>query len=322
VEFIHGDVTQRSDWERALQGVDVVSHQAAYQDYAPDYSHFMATNVVGTAMLFEVIAEKKLPVRRVVVASSQSVYGEGQYRCDKHGKFLPEPRGIEKLERRNWDIGCPKCGTVARNTMLDEAQPNPLSPYGTSKYAQELTALKLGSLLGIPCVALRYSITQGPRQSMFNQYSGIARIFTLRLMRDENPIAFEDGLLQRDYVHVRDVVEANWLVTHDARAVGQAFNVGSGVPTTVLEYANRLASKMGKSIRPKVPGIYRLGDARHSVSSIEKIARLGWRPCCSLDNILEDFLRWVKGMGVPDSVFSDTHQELLQLNVLRVSSAL
>src|SRR5260221_490974 len=101
VEFIHGDVTQRSDWERALQGVDVVSHQAAYQDYAPDYSQFMATNVVGTAMLFEVIAEKKLPVRRVVVASSQSVYGEGQYRCDEHGQFLPEPRGIEKLERRN-----------------------------------------------------------------------------------------------------------------------------------------------------------------------------------------------------------------------------
>jgi dTDP-L-rhamnose 4-epimerase len=321
IEFIRGDVTSRPDWERALEGVDVVSHQAAYQDYAPDYSHFMATNVVGTALLFEVIADKKLPVRRVVVASSQAVYGEGQYYCEEQGLLLPAPRSVESLEQGNWDVRCPRCGAVALPAMLDEAHPNPLSPYGTSKYAQELTALKLGSLLGIPCVALRYSITQGPRQSLFNQYSGIARIFTLRLMRDESPIAFEDGLLQRDYVHVNDVVEANWLVTHDDRAIGQAFNVGSGVPTTVLEYANLLASKMGKSIRPELPDIYRLGDARHSVSSIEKITRLGWRPSRTLDDILEDFLGWVNGLGVLHEVSSDTHQRLLQMNVLRMSNA-
>ena len=321
VEFIRGDVTSRSDWERALQGVDVISHQAAYQDYAPDYSQFMATNVVGTALLFEVIADKKLPVRRVVVASSQAAYGEGQYHCATHGLFLPAPRSVESLEQGKWDIFCPRCGVVAQAALLDEVHTNPLSPYGTSKYAQELTALKLGALLGIPCVALRYSITQGPRQSLFNQYSGIARIFTIRLMRDESPIVFEDGLLQRDYVHVKDVVEANWLVTHDDRAVGQAFNVGSGVPTTVLEYANRLASKMSKSIRPELPGIYRLGDARHSVSSIEKIKRLGWRPSCTLDDILEDFLGWVEGLGALDQVSTDTHQRLLQMNVLRMSNA-
>lgn len=320
-EFIRGDVTSRSDWQRALQGVDVVSHQAAYQDYAPDYSHFMTTNVVGTALLFEVIADQRLPVRRVVVASSQAVYGEGQYCCKKHGLLLPAPRSVESLEQRHWDIHCPRCGAAARPAMLDEVHPNPLSPYGTSKYAQELTALKLGSLLGIPCVALRYSITQGPRQSLFNQYSGIARIFTLRLMRDESPIAFEDGLLQRDYVHVNDVAEANWLVTHDDRAIGQAFNVGSGIPTTVLQYANLLASKMGKSTRPDLPGIYRFGDARHSVSSIEKITRLGWRPNRTLDDILEDFVHWVNGLGGLEKVSSDTHQQLLRMNVLRASNA-
>lgn len=321
VEFVRGDVTSRGDWERVLRGVDVVSHQAAYQDYAPDYSHFMATNVVGTALLFEVIADKKLPVRRVVVASSQAVYGEGQYDCGEHGLFLPPPRRVECLEQREWDVRCPRCGAVARAAMLDETHPSPLSPYGISKYAQELTALKLGSFLGIPCAALRYSITQGPRQSLYNQYSGIARIFTLRLMRDESPIAFEDGLLQRDYVHVHDVVEANWLAAHDDRAIGQALNVGSGVPTTVLEYAQLLAAKMGKPIRPELPGIYRLGDARHSVSSIEKIRRLGWRPTHTLDQILEDFLRWVRSLGVVDEVSSETHQQLLQMNVLRMSNA-
>ena len=201
--------------------------------------------------------------------------------------------------------------------LLEEAWPNPLSPYGTSKYAQEVTALKLAANASIPCVALRYSITQGPRQSMFNQYSGIARIFTLSLMRNQAPVAFEDGGLQRDYVHVQDVVDAHWLVTRDERACGHAFNVGSGVPTTVVEYARRLAGKMGKIIEPQLPGIFRQGDARHSVSSIAKLKRLGWHPRRSLDVILEDFLRWVETLGDLNRFVSRAQEELLQSKVLR-----
>jgi len=320
-ELIRGDVTDRSDWERALQGVDVVSHQAAYQDYVPDYSQFMATNVVGTALLFEVIAARKLPVARVVVASSQAVYGEGQHFCPQHGRVLALPRNLTDLENGLWEVTCPQCAMPVTPELLEEPYPNPLSPYGTSKYAQEITALKLANLLGIPCVALRYSITQGPRQSLFNQYSGIARIFTLRLLQGERPIAFEDGLLQRDYVHVQDVVEANWLVTHDDRAMGQAFNVGSGKATTVLEYAKKLADKLGKAIEPEVSGIYRLGDARHSVSSIEKLKRLGWEPQRGIDEILQDFLAWVDGLGDVRRYFTDAHQQLLNMDVLRTSHA-
>jgi dTDP-L-rhamnose 4-epimerase len=321
VELIRGDVTNRSDWERALQGVDVVSHQAAYQDYVPDYSQFMTTNVVGTALLFEVIAARKLPVARVVVASSQAVYGEGQHFCTRHGKVLASPRNLQDLEKGLWEVTCPECAMPVRPELLEEPYPNPLSPYGTSKYAQEITALRLASLLGIPCVALRYSITQGPRQSLFNQYSGIARIFAMRLLQGKPPIAFEDGLLRRDYVHVRDVVEANWLVTHDDRAVRQAFNVGSGKATTVLEYAEKLATKLGKNIEPEVSGVYRLGDARHSVSSIEKLKKLGWQPQCNLDEILEDFLGWVDGLGDVQRYCTDAHQQLVNMDVLRTSHA-
>jgi dTDP-L-rhamnose 4-epimerase len=320
-EFIQGDVTNRSDWERALEGVDYVSHQAAYQDYVPDYSQFSLTNVVGTSLLFEVIAARHLPIRRVMFASSQACYGEGQYRCAEHGLVLPPPRSLAQLERGDWDVHCPQCGTAMQPEMLDEAYPNPLSPYGTSKYCEELTALKLAALLGIPCVALRYSITQGPRQSLFNQYSGIARIFTLRLMRNEPPIAFEDGLLQRDYVHVQDVVEANWLVTNDARAAGQSYNVGSGTPTTVVEYARRLATKLGKSIEPQVQGIFRLGDARHSVSSIAKLRGLGWEPRRNFDRILDDFVAWVESVGDLDRFDTHAHENLLKMNVLRMSHA-
>jgi dTDP-L-rhamnose 4-epimerase len=320
-ELIRGDVTNRSDWERALQGVDVVSHQAAYQDYVPDYSQFMATNVVGTALLFEVIAARKLPVARVVLASSQAVYGEGQHSCPQHGRVLVLPRNLRDLEKGLWEVTCPQCAMPVTPELLEEPYPNPLSPYGTSKYAQEITALKLANLLGTPCVALRYSITQGPRQSLFNQYSGIARIFTLRLLQGKRPIAFEDGLLRRDYVHVQDVVEANWLVAHDDRAIGQAFNVGSGKAMTVLEYAKKLADKLGKAIDPEVPGIYRLGDARHSVSSIEKLKCLGWEPRRSFDEILEDFIAWVDGLGDVQRYFTDAHQQLLNMDVLRTSHA-
>lgn len=320
-EFIQGDVTNRADWERALDGVDYVSHQAAYQDYVPDYSQFSLTNVVGTALLFEVIAAKRLPIRRVVFASSQAGYGEGQFRCETHGLVLPAPRSLAQLESRQWDVCCPQCGAAMQPVLLEEAYPNPLSPYGTSKYCQEVTALKLAQMLGIPCVALRYSITQGPRQSLFNQYSGIARIFTLRLMRDEAPIAFEDGLLQRDYVHVQDVVDANWLVTNHPQAAGQAYNVGSGTPTTVVEYARLLAAKLGKSIEPQVPGIFRLGDARHSVSSVAKLRALGWEPRRSLDVILDDFVGWVDSVGNLDRFDSNAHERLVEMNVLRMSHA-
>ncbi len=321
VEFLQGDVRDRSDWERALDGVDCVSHQAAYQDYETDYGQFSHTNVVGAALLFEVIAAKRLPVRRVVVASSQAVYGEGQFTCSEHGLILANPRPLEQLQHGQWEVRCPRCGQVMGPALLDESWPDPLSPYGTSKYAEEITSLKLAAQVAIPCVALRYSITQGPRQSMFNQYSGIARIFTLKLERNEAPIAFEDGLLQRDYVHVQDVVDANWLVTSDDRAIGQAFNVGSGTPTTVLEYARRLAVKMGKDIEPVVPGIFRLGDARHSVSSVAKLRQLGWQPKHNLDSILEDFLGWVDTLGSLDRFSSDAHDQLLKRRVLRMSEA-
>jgi dTDP-L-rhamnose 4-epimerase len=320
-EFFKGDVANRSDWEKALEGVDYVSHQAAYQDYVPDYSQFSLTNVVGTSLLFEVIAARRLPVQRVVFASSQACYGEGQFRCDEHGLVLPAPRSLAQLERREWDVCCPRCGNTMQPVLLEEAYPNPLSPYGTSKYCQEVTALKLAAMLGIPCVALRYSITQGPRQSLFNQYSGIARIFTLKLMRNEAPVAFEDGLLQRDYVHVQDVVDANWLVTNDPGAIGQSYNVGSGTPTTVVEYGRRLAAKLGKGIEPQVPGIFRLGDARHSVSSVVKLGALGWKPERSLDVILDDFVEWVESVGNLERFDSNAHERLIEMNVLRMSHA-
>ena len=320
IEFIEGDIADKETVRKALKGVDVVFHQAAYQDYMPDFSKFFRTNVVGTAMIYEVIAEDELEVEKIIVASSQAVYGEGQYECPEHGFMMPPARSRDQLDRGEWELRCPLCGRIMKNLPLREEHVNPYNQYALSKYSGEITALRLGYRLGIPTVALRYSITQGPRQSLYNQYSGICRIFTLRLLNDKPPIIFEDGLQQRDYVHVDDVVRANMMALEDERANYEAFNVGGGKATTVIEYARLLARKLNKAIEPVIPGEYRFGDNRHSVSSIEKIrSLLGWKPHKGLEEIFEDYIAWVREQGDLRAFFEEADRLMRQMQVIRKS---
>src|SRR6266852_2606076 len=149
IEFIHGDVTDRNLLRQALEGVDIVSHQAAYQDYMPDFSRFLHVNAVGTAMLYELIVQERLKVKKVVVASSQAVYGEGQYSCPEHGIFLPPPRGQQQLQEGRWEVTCRKCGQESVPARLEEQYTNPYNQYAVSKLAQEKIALGLGWLHGI-----------------------------------------------------------------------------------------------------------------------------------------------------------------------------
>jgi dTDP-L-rhamnose 4-epimerase len=306
-EFIHGDVTDRKVLLSALQGIDVVSHQAAYQDYMPDFSRFLAVNAVSTALLFELILGHRLPVKKIIVASSQAVYGEGQYRCVDHGDFQPMPRSPRQLQRGDWEILCPACGGSAQPLPLEEQANNPYNQYAVSKLAQEKTALGLGWLHGIPTVALRYSITQGKRQSLYNHYSGVCRIFCSRALQHLPLQVYEDGRQTRDFVHVDDVVEANLLALEKDGANGQAYNVGSGRATTILEYARSVLGRIPNPAGLNISGEYRRGDNRHSVSSVEKLKRLGWRPKQGLGAILDDFLEWIESSGgvparLPDAV--------------------
>ena len=301
--FIEGDVTDREVLLSALQGVDIVSHQAAYQDYMPDFSRFLAVNAVSTALLFELIVKHSLPVKKVIVASSQAVYGEGQYRCSDHGEFLPTPRSPRQLQHGDWDVVCPSCGGVVDAMLLEERCNNPYNQYAVSKLAQERSALGLGWLHGIPTTALRYSITQGKRQSLYNHYSGVCRIFCTRALQHLPLTLYEDGHQTRDFVHVDDVVEANMLVLEKEEANGQAFNVGSGCATTIREYARRVLDRVPGSAGFDISAEYRCGDNRHSVSSIEKLKRMGWAPKKGLDVILDDFLQWIETSGgVPEDL--------------------
>ena len=316
VDFIRGDVTDRDTLLAALKDVDVISHQAAYQDYMPDFSRFLHVNAVGTALLYELIVQEELKVKKVIVASSQAVYGEGQYSCSAHGFFQPQPRSQEQLFRADWGVKCPGCGQQAQSQFLTEESINPYNQYAVSKLAEEKIALGLGWLHGIPSVALRYSITQGPRQSLFNQYSGICRIFVGRALQRQPLIVYEDGLQTRDFVHIHDVVAANMRVLESDDANFQAFNVGSGKPITVLEYANLVRKKLSSDVEINLSGEYRRGDNRNSVSKVDKLKRLGWSPRHDLSAILDDFLVWVESIGGVPAQIQDAYGAMRRAGVL------
>jgi len=316
VEFIHGDITDRDTLLAALRGVDIVSHQAAYQDYMPDFSRFFLVNGVGTALIYQLIVQERLNIRKVIVASSQAVYGEGQYTCAEHGDFLPVPRSQEQLSRGEWELRCARCDRVAKQCLLMENQVNPYNQYAVSKLAEEKAALGLGWLHGIPTVALRYSITQGPRQSLFNQYSGVCRIFVERALKGQPLIVYEDGLQTRDFVHIKDVVDANMRVLESDEANFQAFNVGSGNPTTIVDYANTVRRKLSCEVPLSFTGEYRRGDNRHSVSSVEKLREIGWTPKRDLSTILDDFLAWIESIGGIPTQIEDAYGAMKRAGVV------
>jgi dTDP-L-rhamnose 4-epimerase len=292
-EFLKGDVSNPSDCGKALDGVNFVFHLAAYQDYLTDFSTYIHTNTESTALLFELIVSKRLPVEKIVFASSQAVSGEGRYLCEEHGVVVPPPRPVEQLARGDWEVHCPECGRYTKPMLIDESTVNPGSAYGISKYAIELLADRLGKRYGIAAVCLRYTYVQGPRNSFYNAYSGIARIFALRLLNGLAPVCFEDGRQLRDYVNVRDVARANVLVLEDERANFGVFNVGGKRPVMVLEFARMMIHQFGNCLEPLVPGEFRMGDTRHTISDVSRMEALGWQPTISVEQNVHEYIEWM-----------------------------
>lgn len=294
VEKRVGDVRDRSAWEAALDGMDAVMHLAAYQDYLPDFSKFFHVNCVGTALMYESIVEKKLPVQKIVVASSQASYGEGRYTCAADGVVYPGQRPEEQLKARDWEVRCPKCGgPIQWELTPEDALVNPANAYGMSKFAEEMLAINLGRRYDIPTVGMRYSIVQGARQSFRNAYSGALRIFAMQTMADQRPTVYEDGQQIRDFVYVGDVAKANVLVLEDERADFQAFNVGGGKGITVEAFAREMICAANKpGLRPDITQQYRFGDTRHIFSDVSKLRALGWAPEGIVEQNCREYLAW------------------------------
>lgn len=317
VEFIYGDVRDKTVMTYALSGVDIVFHIAAYQDYLPDYSTFSHVNTYSTSLLYEIIEEKKLPIQKVIVASSQAVMGEGKYHCKEHGTFYPNLRAESQLKEGLWDHYCPICKKKLIMDLSDEKVINPQNPYAMSKYTQEMLAINLGKRIGIPSVALRYSIVQGSRQSFYNAYSGVCRIFSLSMFFNKQPTIYEDGNSIRDYVNIHDVVDANILVMESDKANYEVFNVGGGKPYTVLEFSKIVADVFGKHIKAKIPGEYRFGDTRHIISDISKLKSLGWKPKRSIYDSIREYREYLEQQTDIDDILDYAEKQMKSLGVVR-----
>jgi dTDP-L-rhamnose 4-epimerase len=317
VEFRKGDVRNRKDMERALRDVQVVFHLAAHQDHLTNFSQFFDTNTVGTSLLYELIVESKLPVTKIILASSQAVYGEGKYFCPDDGVVYPPQRRLERLLEGEWGMACPHCKGPVEVWLTDEGVMNPHNSYAISKCAQELIALNLGRRYRIPTVALRYSITVGPRQSFHNAYSGACRIFTMRTLAGKSPLVYEDGLQLRDYVHIEDVVSANLLALGDSRCDNRALNVGGGKAVTVLELARLVLRSAGGTAEPILSGKFRVGDTRHAISDVSALRALGWKPRKTVAQAVEDYVDWARRQEDFSRAYEKADRIMLDAGVVR-----
>lgn len=316
-EFVFGDVRDARVLAYALDGIDAVYHFAAYQDYLPDFGTYFDVNAVGTARLYEVIVERRLPVQKVVVASSQAVLGEGLYECAEHGRLIPDIRVESQLQRGEWDHRCPTCGGAMMSQPTPEQSIRPQNQYALSKQSTESIAVNLGRRYGIPSVAMRYSIVQGPRQSFYNAYSGAMRIFALHLYFGRSPVIYEDGGQLRDYVNIGDVVAANLLVLENARADFGVFNVGGGVPYSVREFYDLMQAETGRTQAPTMGSYYRYGDTRHIVSDISLLKALGWTPRATVRDSIRAYWDYLSRQQDVDDILEHAERTMKRLNVVR-----
>ena len=305
-EFVHGEVQDAATVRAALQDIDVVFHEAAYGGYMPEMAKYVLVNSFGTAQMLEIIRDEKLPVRKVVVASSQAVYSEGAALCPEHGHVVPLLRPAEQLRAGDFSVHCPVCGKPTTSIPTPEATPGGgETVYALTKVDQEKLVLLWGKQTGIPTVALRYSCTYGPRQSLFNPYTGVIAIFCTRLLNHQQPVMYEDGGQTRDLCFVEDIARANLLVMESDKLDGLPVNVGSGRATSVRDLANIIAGQLGVDLAPLARGEFRPGEIRSLISDISRIRTIGYEPQTTIEEGIGRYVQWIKTQGMVKDYFSE-----------------
>jgi len=306
-ELVVGDVRDRIALQGALDGIDVVFHCAAAVGVGQsmyEIHRYVEANTLGGATLLDILANERHGVRKLVVASSMSIYGEGKYECDGCGVGYPRLRSEEQLRERQWEMLCPTCGGVMRPLPTDEEKPlYPTSIYAVTKRDHEEMFLCFGRAYNIPTVALRFFNVYGPRQALSNPYTGVAAIFSSRLLNGQPPVIYEDGLQSRDFVHVEDIVRVCLLAMESEKADYQVFNVGTGRPLSVLDVAKVFIDHLAEGpIEPEIVGQYRKGDIRHCFADIGRIREvLGFVPQVTFEEGVIDLIAWVREQHVVDT---------------------
>lgn len=306
-EFLLGDLREPATLRAALDGIDYVFHLAAYGGYMPEIAKFVEVNSLGTARLLETIRDHNLPVRKLVIASSQAVYIEGAVECPRHGRQFPARRSDRDLAAGRFGVPCPACGGSARSAPTPEHAPTGgETVYALTKLDQERLALSWSRQVGIPAVALRFACTYGPRQSLVNPYTGVIAVFCTRLLNGLPPILYEDGEQSRDLCHVADIAGACLLAAETDRLDGLAVNVGTGQPTSVRRLAELLAELLEVRIAPEVPGAYRPGEMRALTPDTSLARSAGFRAAVSLQEGLGTYVDWLATQGPVAERFAES----------------
>ncbi|MBT2189095.1 NAD-dependent epimerase/dehydratase family protein [Sphingobium nicotianae] len=305
-ELVIGDIRDREIVAKALEGVEAVFHHAAAVGVGQsmyEMERYVSANSLGTAIVLEEIVKRRADIRKIVVASSMSIYGEGAYR-DADGQTLaPKHRPLAQMERHAWEVEDAQGRPLTAIPTPESKPADPTSIYAITKLDHEYLFLVTGAAYNIPAVALRYFNTYGPRQALSNPYTGLLAIVCSQLLNHNRPLIFEDGLQRRDFVHVSDIARANILALKSDIANGRAYNVGTGQAATVLEVIKLISDQLGASEAPEIVNRYRAGDIRHCFADISRIsADLGFAPKMSLADGIADLMRWIRSQHSTDSV--------------------
>jgi dTDP-L-rhamnose 4-epimerase len=304
-EFRQGEVQDYATMLSALTEIDIVFHEAAYGGYMPEMAKYVLVNSFGTAQMLEIIRDHNLPIRKVVVASSQAVYSEGAALCPEHGSVVPLLRPAEQLRAGDFSVHCPLCAKPTTSIPTPESTPGGgETVYALTKVDQEKLVLLWGKQTGIPTVALRYSCTYGPRQSLFNPYTGVIAIFCTRLLNGQPPVMYEDGGQTRDLCFVEDIARANLLVATTDSLDGLPVNAGSGRATSVKDLAGIIADQLGIAIEPIARGEFRPGEIRSLISDITRIRSVGYEPATTLEQGIARYIEWIRTQGSVEDYFA------------------
>jgi dTDP-L-rhamnose 4-epimerase len=313
VELIVGDVGDPEAARSALKDVDRIVHLAAAVGVGQsmyEIERYTRTNTLATAAFLQVLSTLDEKPSRLVVASSMSIYGEGEYRCAEHGRVAPGPRPEAQLASRNWECLCPTCGNELQPVPTRESKPLiPTSVYAVNKRDQEELCPIVGAAYGVSSVALRFFNVYGPGQALSNPYTGVAAIFASRLLNGKPPIVFEDGQQTRDFIHVDDIVEGIVLALDSDRASGHAINLSTGRPSSVSDVGAALGAGLGLSLEPELPGRYRAGDIRHCIGDASRAEELlGFRPSIVLEDGMAKLVQWLAEQPADDHVEAATRE--------------
>lgn len=315
VEFIRGDVRNRDDWKKALEGQEILVHLAAETGTGQsmyEVQKYVDVNINGTAIFLDELVNGNYSIQKVIVASSRAIYGEGKYNCKTHGNIYPNERQEADLAKGEFEPKCPHCGKDMDLMATDETSKiHPSSVYGITKQNQEQMVLNVCQSIGIPAVAFRYQNVYGPGQSLKNPYTGILSIFSTQIKNGNDINIFEDGRESRDFVYIDDVVKATIMGIEKSEANFEVFNVGNGKGTTVMEVAETLKRRYNSNVNIKTSGNFRLGDIRHNYADLSKIqSKLGFTPDYDFEEGVKRFTQWVNEQEIQADNYARSIEEM------------